>query len=102
MKTAKITKTDPEEALMLAIQEPDITLIPCPDFPKEHKAILYKYPHKYAGVWDCPYCETTDSCDHPDFDNIDLEDTYWTTSDNDRSYNRTIKVCTDCGVEVIL
>lgn len=43
----------------------DTKLIECPEHGT-HKAVLYCYPHKFAGIWECDYTneDISDSHDH--------------------------------------
>lgn len=40
--------------------------IPCPVHFGEHKVILYRWPHRYAGIWECLESGVSDVHDHSD------------------------------------
>ena len=38
----------------------------CPSHPRQHKAVLYKWPHRYGGIWECPISGESGTHDHED------------------------------------
>ena len=73
--------------------------IQCPHLKdSKHNATLYCHPHKFAGIWECPY-GYSDSHEH---DNYEIEDTVIDGFDPTTLYGHTqteeqIYVCGDCG-----
>lgn len=63
-----------------------------------HRARMYMYPGKYAGIWECtnPECGASDSCDHEDRRIESTQVDYWPTPDIDRSYDVDVYVCNTC------
>ena len=51
----------------------DTKQIDCPEHPGQHWATLYCYPHKYAGIWECGITGTSDSHDHHDDPDAEIE-----------------------------
>lgn len=85
--------------------------IPCPEHPggrahwwsiRRHQAILFCWPGKWAGIWECPVSGASDSHEHADYDvesvtsdHMGFEGHYQTESD--------VYVCggpTGCGVTI--
>lgn len=57
-----------------------------------HKANLFVQGHRYAGVWECPETDDSDSCPHYDHE-VEV------TEDNDGHLSR-IYVCAYCRVQL--
>lgn len=64
------------------------------------KALLYQWPHKYAGIWECTNkdCGVSDSCSHEERHIETTED--WPTSplDNPREYQIYVCNLCDCAI----
>lgn len=56
-----------------------------------HKALLFIHGHTYAGIWECPVEDISDSCPHWDVEIEKVED-----NDGRKSL---IYVCSKCGVD---
>lgn len=55
-----------------------------------HKAVLFIFGHRYAGVWECPLEGDSDSCTHFDREVEELED--------EEGHKSRIYVCSLCKV----
>lgn len=54
--------------------EQDTKQITCPDHPQgKHKAILYCWPHKFAGIWECKKTGASETHDHYESDGAEVE-----------------------------
>lgn len=69
--------------------------IVCPETGK-HNAILYVYPHKYGGIWECEVCEVSDSHECEEFEPYEGIENYM---DFGGVQERTfyLNICVDCG-----
>lgn len=67
------------------------TKVDCP-VHLTHKATLYTYGHRYAGIWECPIEDISDSCPHYDIETEVTED-YEGVPDK-------INICSLCRVAV--
>lgn len=38
--------------------------IDCPEHFGRHKAVLYRWPHRFAGIWECPESGVSDVHEH--------------------------------------
>lgn len=78
------------------------TAIKCPDCGQ--LAILYRYPHQYAGIWECQNeaCGASDTHDHTphlEIETIEVDDSHPDRSDG---YTYQAYVCTLDGVQIPL
>jgi hypothetical protein len=69
------------------------------------EAVLYKFPHQYAGLWEClnAECAASDTHEHDEIIEETVPAEYLHQSDNgieSDEYEVTINVCATCGVEV--
>lgn len=69
--------------------------IVCPETGK-HNAILYVFPHKYSGVWECAVCEISDAHECEEFEFYEGVENYMDFSGvQERPYY--LDICVDCG-----
>lgn len=73
--------------------------VDCPAHPGEHSALLYQYPHRHAGIWECVATGESGSCEH--------EDTHMDSATQDHmgfqghyQTEHPIVVCSACEVTV--
>jgi len=86
--------------------EYDTKLIDCPEHNGKHKATLYCWPHKYAGIWECDETNEgiSDSHEHNP-ENYEIEEIEHPSSNPDSSYYwvERVYVCggdDGCGVTI--
>lgn len=64
-------------------------------------AVLYTYPHQYAGIWECqnPDCGASDSHTCQSFETDTVSQSYWSPDLEDTiDVEVPVQVCTECGV----
>lgn len=83
-----------------AIVEPDLhtKLIDCVAHPGAHQAVLYCFPHKWAGIWECILTGDSESHEHTNIELESIEPLPITPTDMPAEQN--MYICSDCGVEV--
>jgi ribosomal protein L37AE/L43A len=62
-------------------------------------ADLHRFPGKFAGIWECDNCGSSEACDHDETETIETTNTVLEAGEP-VEYNTTIEVCLDCGVPV--
>lgn len=72
--------------------------IDCPAHKGQHKATLYCFGHKYAGIWECMLSGISDSHIHEHIEQITEEP--WPLTPTDTPADKNITICSDCGVRV--
>lgn len=74
------------------------TKITCPHVTNaKHSAVLYVWPHGYAGIWSCRY-GFSDTHNHSDTETEEVEG--WPVQGSNIIPTSTIIVCKVCKVEV--
>ncbi len=71
--------------------------IECPNCGED--AELMCDPHKYAGIWECEHCGTSDTCEHENTETIEDEVDTMRNGEHD-TYKVKYEVCELCGVQV--
>lgn len=75
--------------------------IDCPEHSGEHKAVLYQWPHRFAGIWECPVSGSSDVHDHSLTIGTEIiEDHFWLNGRHQTE--REIYICTLDGVAIEL
>jgi hypothetical protein len=99
MNMSNATKQELNSAKNILGDPENIKFIACPEHPNKHNAALYCYPHKNAGIWECPE-GYSDEHEHEDFMPESLEVTHFANPDTDTSYEVMTWICGTCGVQV--
>lgn len=65
-----------------------------------HLAVLYTYPHQYAGIWECQNeaCGASDTHGHDDIQIVDVEQDTMRNGEHD-TYTTQIYECQTCGIQ---
>lgn len=75
--------------------------IECPNCGEDAELICD--PHKYAGIWECEHCETSDVHEHGDYELIKDEVDTIDSKGEHTTYDTTYYICggeNGCGVQV--
>lgn len=72
--------------------------IDCPEHKGQHEAKLYQFPHKYAGIWECPE-GLSDSCEHEEIRRDSATVDTMRNGEHDQ-YETPVLVCEACEVTV--
>lgn len=87
--------------MAIMTQEQYTKQIPCPEHAQDnHKATLYTYGHKFAGIWECPFTGSSDICEHESKHVETTQVDYFPTPDIDASYDVEFYQCDACKCEV--
>jgi hypothetical protein len=85
--------------MYIMIKEEYTKQIKCPHLKdSKHNATLFCHPHKFAGIWECPY-GYSDTHEH---DNYEIEESISEGIGFEGHFQDTedIYVCGDCGVYI--
>lgn len=84
----------------MTVAAPEITSIvfDCPAHPGEHWAVMEVWPHKFAGIWECPRTGEQDIHDHQDVHIEEVED--WPVSPTDIPAAVPVYICDLDGVAI--
>lgn len=81
------------------MKEPRTKEIICP-YDSSKSALLFTYPHPYAGVWVSE--DGSDVCSHDDIEVETVVEDYYEPAEESRhgQYEYKVEVCSLCGVTV--
>lgn len=83
---------------MILGEEANTKVVTCPAHSDGHRAILYIFPHKYAGTYECPVTGMSDSCPHENYHTEEVENL--PTSPEDNPLSGKVYVCDDCEIQL--
>jgi hypothetical protein len=79
----------------------DTIQIDCPEHPGQHNAELNVWPHKFAGIWECPE-GNSDVHEHDDFETEIGENLSFNPIDGVVTTDVPFYVCGTCKVPIDL